>query len=831
LFADSERIARRMSDVLGGLGFRIERVQFGCQSENRMEFGGASHFARQLTHWLLQQEGLRLSERKIWADDDHDMWLYVRDPELIQLPDRERFPVRVLSDDPSFANHVMDRLKGLGFRPELPCSTPSGRFDRFYTEPGPLSLTSDGADSAALHDAVRRLLDEHGIDSTRYPLEKEDPDPEHRPRRLLAEAAALASGCSLGAAALVCLPVATAKDGSLRPYAGSFPARFNVAIRTDDPAVGNEIGTKLEQLGYRQIELMGFAGSHGVSGLKVGAQAPHWEEVATSIRNVVGGVLGRTLTAEDLPAIPGPAGSSCVELCLATKFDADEAQRAVESLRSKHPITLSIPSRAWGELFKAAPELAGFLEVRIRDRRSGDFRIDYGSASAAVIRPLSRWIESMTGTAPELCMRWNSADDDIYVTLPQGLAKRAATHLGQNAATRESILQLGGKTGSKHYHGPFLQRSDDTLRLGSVELPVRHPHASRHVPRRSSLGAFCLDQTVANTLHHVAMSVSSSEPCLLEGDTATSKTSCILYLASQLNQPVVRLNLHGQTDTSELVGRYVPSTDGDGRTGWRWQQGLVVQAMLEGWWLVLDELNLAEPHVLERLNSVLERCPSLVLTEHDGAVIGSEEAPVHQAFRVFGTMNPSTYEGRNVLSPAFLDRWTGYCRVAAPGEREISETLRHWKTGEQPSVVLDGVVYQPWVESVAPSALDRVPDPTLEAFARFHAAAARRFHEESERGGFGAAEVTLTRRLLDRATAFLAARLAQGAEDAVATMLERYYFARCRTAEARENLGQLAVATGLAGSTGSDAPPASGDRPDLDWLPDDAFEPLEEMAV
>ena len=49
---------------------------------------------------------------------------------------------------------------------------------------------------------------------------------------------------------------------------------------------------------------------------------------------------------------------------------------------------------------------------------------------------------------------------------------------------------------------------------------------------------------------------------------------------------------------------------------WRWEDGLVPQAMRQGWWLLLDEVNLAEPQILERLNSVLELDPSLVLTEH-----------------------------------------------------------------------------------------------------------------------------------------------------------------------------------------------------------------------
>ena len=55
--------------------------------------------------------------------------------------------------------------------------------------------------------------------------------------------------------------------------------------------------------------------------------------------------------------------------------------------------------------------------------------------------------------------------------------------------------------------------------------------------------------------------------------------------------------------------------------GWKWEDGPVVKAMLEGYWLILDELNLAEASVLEHLNSILERNPSLLLSEYNDRLI------------------------------------------------------------------------------------------------------------------------------------------------------------------------------------------------------------------
>src|SRR5205823_10417208 len=81
------------------------------------------------------------------------------------------------------------------------------------------------------------------------------------------------------------------------------------------------------------------------------------------------------------------------------------------------------------------------------------------------------------------------------------------------------------------------------------------------VPDPAGFAHFCLDGRTAETLAHLAAAVALREPCLMEGETSTSKTSSVLYLAALLRQPVVRINLNGQTDTGELVGRYVPFAD------------------------------------------------------------------------------------------------------------------------------------------------------------------------------------------------------------------------------------------------------------------------------
>jgi len=96
-----------------------------------------------------------------------------------------------------------------------------------------------------------------------------------------------------------------------------------------------------------------------------------------------------------------------------------------------------------------------------------------------------------------------------------------------------------------------------------------------------------------------------------------------------------------------------------------WIDGPLVTAMKEGHMILLDEINLAEDAVLERLNSVLEPSRQLTLAEKGGntcSTIGSESNSLHiQAhnnFLIFATMNPGNDFGKRELSPALRSRFT-----------------------------------------------------------------------------------------------------------------------------------------------------------------------------
>lgn len=266
-----------------------------------------------------------------------------------------------------------------------------------------------------------------------------------------------------------------------------------------------------------------------------------------------------------------------------------------------------------------------------------------------------------------------------------------------------------------------LEITADSVRLLDVEIARRPGDSPRLLPA-SHFAHLCLDGTFLAAARAVILAARSRLPCALEGDTAVAKTTAVLWVAHLLRHEAVRLNLNGQSDTGELVGRFVPDVAGTG-TAWRFWEGIVPDAMRYGRWVVLDELNLAEPQVLERLNPVLEQHPSLVLSEHTGERFGpGGDVPVADDFRIFATMNPAEYAGRSVLSPAFRDRWNLWNVLEAPGEPEYRALLHRLVHGVQPEFVLDGIEWRAAdADPVHPQlATDPGIDELLDAIASFH---------------------------------------------------------------------------------------------------------------
>lgn len=116
---------------------------------------------------------------------------------------------------------------------------------------------------------------------------------------------------------------------------------------------------------------------------------------------------------------------------------------------------------------------------------------------------------------------------------------------------------------------------------------------------------FVVSPAVRKTLQDVCRALAFGTrrvPIVLQGPTAAGKTSLVTYLAALTGNSLIRINNHEHTDLAEYLGGYVATPNGS----LVFHEGPLVQAARNGSWVLLDELNLAPPEVLESLNRLLD---------------------------------------------------------------------------------------------------------------------------------------------------------------------------------------------------------------------------------
>ncbi|PQP97334.1 hypothetical protein Pyn_09066 [Prunus yedoensis var. nudiflora] len=110
---------------------------------------------------------------------------------------------------------------------------------------------------------------------------------------------------------------------------------------------------------------------------------------------------------------------------------------------------------------------------------------------------------------------------------------------------------------------------------------------------------YTVTESVEERLRNLARAIWIKKyPVLLQGPTSSGKTSLVQHLAAITGHEFVRINNHEHTDLQEYLGSYI--TDASGKLVFH--EGVLVKAVRNGYWIVLDELNLAPSDVLEALN-------------------------------------------------------------------------------------------------------------------------------------------------------------------------------------------------------------------------------------
>ena len=272
------------------------------------------------------------------------------------------------------------------------------------------------------------------------------------------------------------------------------------------------------------------------------------------------------------------------------------------------------------------------------------------------------------------------------------------------------MLKHGASRSKKHTQAlsKWLQKEKlpKSIDIQGINLPINtDPVYPQMVPEEAS-ASLVMTKTAKRVLKNLAGQWRTGSVTLLEGPTSAGKTSYVKYMSYLTNSPYMRINLSANTDVRDLLGRWVGgeerfsieelnefsdiqldsiaknmgiTQEASNREKLieeifltqkeaHWEDGPVVQAMRQGMVLLLDELNLAKPQVIEALNSLFDS-GRLTLDDHGGEVVH-----LHPKTHIFATMNPSTYVGRNSMSEAFLSRCNKLW-VEAPDTEDVVQIV------------------------------------------------------------------------------------------------------------------------------------------------------------
>lgn len=309
------------------------------------------------------------------------------------------------------------------------------------------------------------------------------------------------------------------------------------------------------------------------------------------------------------------------------------------------------------------------------------------------MRTLARALVFAVDTAPLFGLRralWEGCLMAFTMSLDLDSAKRAHEVLEKHLLTpMKNARAVLGSIPSLPSHAD----ADDYVRFGPFWLK-RGP-----LPPDTNDARYVITNSVQSKLSDLARVILTHRyPVLIQGPTSAGKTSAVEFLARQTGHRFVRINNHEHTDIQEYLGTYVT----DPKTGnLVFQEGLLVTAVRQGHWIVLDELNLAPTDVLEALNRLLDDNRELVIPETQ------EVIRPHPNFILFATQNPpGLYAGRKVLSRAFRNRFLEVhfddvprdeletilcqrCQIAPPYAKKIVQVFEELRHRRQASRVFE----------------------------------------------------------------------------------------------------------------------------------------------
>lgn len=152
---------------------------------------------------------------------------------------------------------------------------------------------------------------------------------------------------------------------------------------------------------------------------------------------------------------------------------------------------------------------------------------------------------------------------------------------------------------------------------------------------------------------------------LLEGPTGVGKTAVIKEAARLSGKKFIRCNMSSSTSISTIFGSSFPQNKNE-KIEVTFIPGPFTEAFCKGYWLLLDEFNLAPDNVLSSIENALDTSVLTLATEsaEEGFLFENRkyvEYKKHKNFRLFCTQNPNSglFKGkREQHSASMLSRFS-----------------------------------------------------------------------------------------------------------------------------------------------------------------------------